>query len=127
MTTLTTLPKPVRSMFRITWCAETSADPEGWTEENPAWGQCAVSALVIQDALGGDLLRSLVYRDSEVLTSHYYNRLPNGAVVDVTREQFLPGDVVAEESTETRDRAYVLDNPDTNARYELLKERLARL
>jgi hypothetical protein len=42
------------------WSEATSADSERWTGRNPAWGQCAVTALSVQDYLGGTLLRSKV-------------------------------------------------------------------
>ena len=100
--------------IRPSWCAATSADPKGWTPENPSHGQCAVTALVVQDLLGGTLLRTI--NDG---ISHYWNRLPTGIEVDLTREQFRgwnPGEIVE------RDREYVLSFPETAARYELLKE-----
>ena len=38
------------------WGKETSSDPDNWSIENPAWGQCAVTSLVINDYLGGKLV-----------------------------------------------------------------------
>src|SRR5579862_5338091 len=43
--------------IRAAWSAETSVDGN-WDLEHPSVGQCAVTALVIQDLFGGDLLRS---------------------------------------------------------------------
>ena len=60
----------------------TSADPEGWSPHNRPWGQCAVTALVVQDRFGGELLRARV--DG---VSHYWNRLPDGSELDLTRER----------------------------------------
>jgi hypothetical protein len=99
------------------WCRETSSDPDHWTPENPALGQCAVSALVIQDLLGGELLRGLFNG-----TSHYWNRLDNGQIIDVTKQQFSP--LKTQEFTGARTRAYVLSFPDTVTRYKLLKSRI---
>lgn len=101
------------------WCRETSADPEGWTPENPAWGQCAVTALVVQDELGGTLRRAVVNG-----VSHYWNLLPDGRHLDLTLWQFkrpltYDPDVFGEE----REREYVLSFPDTAKRYELLRAR----
>lgn len=93
------------------WTADTSAD-QAWSPQNPALGQCAVTALVVQDYLGGALARTTVNG-----VSHYYNILPDGTELDLTREQFPswePGEVVE------RDRGYVLSFPATAARYELL-------
>lgn len=99
------------------WLRQTSADPEHWAPDNPAWGQCAVTALVVQDTLGGELLRTTV---DDV--SHYWNRLPDGSEVDLTRQQFAAdatyGQVVA------KDRQYVLSFPDTARRYLLLRQQM---
>lgn len=102
------------SKIRSCWALETSATPELWTARNPARGQCAVTALLIQDEAGGDLLRGIVAGES-----HYWNRLPSGEIVDLTLEQFLsaehPADFVV------RDRSYVLGFEATRRRYELLR------
>src|ERR1700723_2879045 len=72
----------LRESFRQAWNAETSVDP-GWSEANPSLGQCAVTSLIVQDLLGGELVRAEV---GEV--SHYWNRLDDGVEVDLTRDQF---------------------------------------
>ncbi len=98
------------------WCAETSTAAD-WSPDDPAKGQCAVTALVVQDHLGGVLLRTV--NEDE---SHYWNRLPDGTELDLTRAQFGawdPGGITE------RDREYVLSFPDTKRRYELLLERMA--
>ena len=105
--------------IRAAWSRETSADPDFWTPENPAWGQCAVTALVIQDAFGGDLRRGVVHG-----MSHYWNRLPDGRMVDLTFKQFRVNTDRPE--GEDRDRAYVLSFPATVARYERLCAAIGR-
>jgi hypothetical protein len=103
--------------LREAWSAETSAD-EHWSPEQPSLGQCAVTALVVQDHLGGKLVRAEV--DG---VSHYWNRLPDGTEIDLTRDQFArfsPGRV------ETRSREYVLSFPETARRYHILGERFAQ-
>jgi hypothetical protein len=100
------------------WSAETSADSEGWTPENPSWGQCAITALVLQDLFGGDLLRSTVNG-----VSHYWNRLPDGSEVDITLRQF-GADAKCDAPPVDRERDYVLSFPETVARYELLRKRM---
>lgn len=101
--------------IKSAWSRSTSVDPSGWSPANPSWGQCAVTALVIQDALGGDLIRSSVRG-----TTHYFNLLPSGEEVDLTREQF-GGDAFLGEP-EVRDRSYVLGFPDTVRRYAVLRQ-----
>jgi hypothetical protein len=97
----------------MAWSREASADPACWTEANPAWGQCAVSALVVQDYLGGSILRGEVG-----VTSHYWNLLPSGEEIDLTRDQF--GSAVQIENVEPRTREHVLSHPDTERRYRRL-------
>lgn len=104
------------SLLRSAWCRETSADPDGWTPENPAWGQCAVTALVVQDLFGGVLLRSRVSG-----VSHYWNRI-DGFELDLTLRQF--GGAIYDAAPSIRDREYVLSFPETAARYELLRGRM---
>lgn len=101
--------------LQMSWDGRTSGDPD-WSPEAPTRGQCAVSALVIQDEMGGDLVRAVVEG-----VSHYWNRLPNGSEVDVTRGQFEHWCPVG---LTVRDRGYVLSSPDTAARYSLLRRRV---
>lgn len=101
--------------IRHAWAADTSTDP-AWSTKCPARGQCAVTALVIQDYLGGKLMRAEVEG-----ISHYWNQV-RGDEVDLTREQFTkfePGAI------RTRSRIYVLSFSETVRRYETLKERVA--
>jgi 8-oxo-dGTP pyrophosphatase MutT (NUDIX family) len=82
---------------RAAWCLWTSdpVDQPGWTDANPASGQCASTALVVQDRLGGELLMADVYEaDGSRQGVHYWNRLPDGRELDLTREQFRGGEVV---------------------------------
>src|SRR5262249_931840 len=101
------------------WSAATSADPANWSERNPAWGQCAVTALVIQDYLGGELRRGEVGG-----MSHYWNVLPCGEEIALTRHQFDAGITLTGEAGRTR--AYVLSYPATARRYERLRDAVGR-
>jgi hypothetical protein len=114
------IPRPDRlelqRALRDSWSRHTSSDPEGWSPENPAWGQCAVTALVIQRYLGGDLLRTAV--DGR---THYWNLLPTEEAWDLTVEQF--GRSAPFRSGELRSRDYVFSFPATVERYRRLLER----
>ena len=46
------------------WSVETSANPDTWTPERPSTGQCVVTSLVLQDKLGGELMRTTVNGES---------------------------------------------------------------
>jgi hypothetical protein len=120
---LATIPVATPSLSRLqdalrrSWSAETSADAARWSEENPALGQCAVSALIIQDHFGGELLRC----DSPT-GSHYFNQLDDGERLDMTSDQFAGGFVPSH--PELRDRDYVLSFAETRHRYEKLRRRV---
>ena len=104
------------------WCAETATNGL-WTPACPSLNQCAVTALVVQDYFGGELLRCLMTNGD----SHYWNRLPDGTEIDLTEDQFA---YLKEEPIKNdfviRTREYTLSFPDTVKRYELLKERIER-
>ena len=99
------------------WTRETSADPVRWSAENSAYGQCAVTALVVQDHFGGELLRARVNG-----ISHYWNRLPAGHEVDLTRKQFGTSPDVP--TGEVKSREFVLSFPETVDRYLSLRRAL---
>ena len=71
--------KLVKSLLRKCWSCKSSSL---WTAENPARGQCGVTALVIQDCFGGEILKTLV--DGK---SHFYNKV-GGLKYDFTTDQF---------------------------------------
>jgi len=66
-------------ILRTIWSVQSAAQ---WTADNPAAGQCNVTALVLQDSFGSDLLRTDVTGGA-----HFYNRI-NGVEVDLTAGQF---------------------------------------
>lgn len=110
--------------LRVAWDVQTSAPgavvPEGGGTPH---GQCAVTALVVQDLLGGALLRGVTAWGH----SHYWNLIPGVGEVDLTREQY-PHDLeisrgveVSRERVTTGERA---DNARTVERYKLLRSRV---
>lgn len=109
--------KDLLGRLRVAWRADTSATPGRWSPENPSLGQCAVTALIVQDLFGGELRRALITGGS-----HYWNRLPSGEEVDLTFEQFEIYPALS--SVESRSRDYVLSFPSTNARYRQLLSNL---
>ena len=114
--------KDCEAILRKCWSAETSSDSENWSPHNPAWGQCAVTAAVIQDFFGGDLMRGIVEINNgiqPVTVSHYWNRLANGQEVDLTREQFPFSARIS--VGEIRSRRYIFSNPHTLSRYSILR------
>ncbi|WP_336642952.1 YunG family protein [Microbacterium sp. MMO-113] len=104
--------------LRNAWSADTSVTPEAWTPSLPSQGQCAVTALVLQDYLGGELLRGIV--DG---VSHYWIMLASGKEIDLTLDQF-PNPTIT--STGVRERDYLLSSTSTSRRYKLLADSVAR-
>lgn len=116
----------VTAALAASWSAETSdpADREQWTPANPSRGQCGVSALVVHDLLGGELVvAEVLWPDGTQQGHHYWNRLPDGREVDLTRQQFDAGEQVQDGRT-------VVRPPGPPRRcaeeYALLRERVLR-
>jgi hypothetical protein len=86
--------------------------------ENPSCGQCDITSLVVHDLLGGDLLGADVHLDGERVEAHMWNRLPTGIEVDLTREQFRRGEVVAEPVVRLRTPAIADPSHPRYHRYE---------
>ena len=112
-----------RNLFLASFSKETSSDPDNWRSDDPARGQCAVAALLVWDFYGGEILRASLEKvpGYEGMRSHYWNRLPSGLEVDFTADQFKGKARDLVPRGEVRTREYLLENPKTKARYELLK------
>lgn len=84
--------------LRASWSRDTSDDPDGWSPENPALGQCAVSALVVRAVLGGTLVIATVLdREGErTPDGHAWVVLEDGRAVDPAFEQFVDGEGLGE-------------------------------
>jgi hypothetical protein len=117
----------LESALMSSWIKETSSDPSNWSGQNPSWGQCAVTSLVVNDYLGGEIIWANAYLPSGNAVSHYFNKI-NGIEKDFTRRQFPAGTVIPlgipkpKLFSSTRD--YVLSYEFTRQRYELLKKRV---
>jgi hypothetical protein len=88
----------LQAAIRASWCPETCdpTDAAEWSVANPSRGQCAVTALVVHDMFGGQLLEAEVHTpDGSRQGFHYWNRLAS-ADVDLTQEQFASHEVVQE-------------------------------
>lgn len=89
-----------------------------------ARGQCGATALVVQDLLGGDLLVGDVLVGSERLGVHYWNRLADGEILDLSSTQFVEGEVVAGARVIHRPAEVPAHGAEA---YLLLRERVQRL
>lgn len=72
-------PDRIQSALRKAWSPATASQ---WTADNPAAGQCNVTALLIHELFGGDLLKTPLPAGD-----HFYNRI-DGRSYDFTASQF---------------------------------------
>lgn len=78
----------LKAAIEAAWSNETAAADNDWSPVNPAAGHCDVSALFIRESVGGDLLTAQVFRNGQFSEHHYWNILPDGSEIDVTKSQF---------------------------------------
>ncbi|MCU7806190.1 MAG: hypothetical protein KZQ96_23705 [Candidatus Thiodiazotropha sp. (ex Lucinoma borealis)] len=98
------------------WSAQSSFLPNEWSNDNPARGQCAVTALIVQDELGGEIVKCDVFGDKD---SHFFNKLSGGQIIDLTKRQF--DNHAALKHKRVADREKILSHPGTQERYERLR------
>ena len=106
--------------FTKGWCKETAhpAYQKNWTADNPSAGQCAVTALVVQDLYGGEIYSCKVGRNS-----HFVNIIDD-KIVDMTSAQFGENIAYVSGSFKCRTRESLLKNKDVATRYQILCDRL---
>jgi hypothetical protein len=111
----------VEQAIRDSWTADIAypACQNDWSKDNPSFGQCAITSLVIHDFYGGKILFSKN-------NNHFWNVLPDGTEMDLTREQFKDVINVAdavEVSSELILNGERAEKAKTKERYEKLKSR----
>ncbi|TQS45907.1 YunG family protein [Cryptosporangium phraense] len=99
---LLTLDAALRSSWAADTCSPDDLEREPWRPDNPAWGHCDITALIVNDIFGGDLVLGEVHLRGEQHGFHYWNRLPSGVDIDLTREQFRAGQIVTPGHVVTR-------------------------
>ncbi|WP_438828372.1 YunG family protein [Streptomyces hesseae] len=110
--------------LRAGWAADTCSPDNraDWGPDNPAWGHCDITALIVNDIFAGDLVVGEVHLDGDQHGFHWWNRLPSGVELDLTREQFRQGQTVT--------AARVVERPPGPLRrreeYLLLRKRVAK-
>lgn len=105
----------LKKLLSFSWKVETCSPGlrNYWNEENPSLGQCAITALIVNDYFGGKIMRCMASTGS-----HYYNLIGN-EIIDLTVEQFLI-EIPEYEFGQERTREYLLSNDDTRNRYTRL-------
>ena len=95
------------------WSLQSSSK---WSVENPAKGQCGVTALVVNDLLGGE-----IYKTNCLGGWHFYNMI-DGKAYDFTSSQFI-APILYQHILSNREEAFA----DTNdVQYSYLKEEMKR-
>lgn len=112
------------SALREAWSSETCypGSKEEWTSQLPELGQCAVTSLVVQDFLGGQIVKNDAFH-------HYWNKLDSGACIDFTRAQFRGKGAIPIETQISRDDILKGDkaaSANTTKRYKKLKTMVKR-
>jgi hypothetical protein len=110
--------KVLEKALRASYAKDTAF--RAWLPTRPSWGHCTVAALVVQDYLGGSILKASVKGGG----THYWNRLDNGVEIDFTADQF-------DGSPDRRDvkqayRQAVLQVEHVKARYATFKDRVRK-
>jgi hypothetical protein len=119
----------IEQIIRGCWSLDTSDDPDEWSLENPSRGQCDITALVVNDLVGGELLGASVYLDGQRVEGHMWNRLPGGVELDLTRDQFKHGEVLGDPVARTRTPEIASPDHPRYHRYEkylVLSERVRK-
>lgn len=112
----------IEKALEKSWCGKTAtfADMQNkWSEDNKARGQCLVTAVIINDLLGG----KLVY---DRANHHFWNELPDRTWQDFTRSQFKNGKVFSVTKYKTKDEILYDEHAIKNKtaqRYKLLKQK----
>lgn len=87
-----------------------------------------MTACVVQDYFGGDIVHSIAILPSGENVSHYFNVI-GSETVDLTREQFPPGTRFSVPAPKTQGfpstRDYCLSYDSTRQRYHVLRNRVS--
>src|SRR3989344_5562612 len=115
--------------IRHAWCRETSIKPGLWSGYDRSIGQCAVTALLIQDLFGGDIMKCNI----PAFGAHYWNRhrmaFGKSIDIDLTRDQFPKGLVIVpNDSGDRKSMLYSTNDKQfkTSQRYRLLRDRFLK-
>ena len=103
--------------LRQAWAADTASPTGAWSAEQPARNHCSVTALIVHDHFGGEILCTRTSGGT-----HFYNRI-DGRMWDLTAGQFAEP-VPYEDTPASRETALRDTSED---KYRLLSARLAAL
>jgi hypothetical protein len=117
----------ISKALQASWGVDTAYAPEEWSNDNKARGQCVISSLIVQDYLGGDLIRYEIDQD-QLHETHYMNQLSDGTVIDTTASQYTSAVNMKRKLIDSDEFASIrekrLADKSTATRYEILKRRV---
>jgi hypothetical protein len=114
--------KELRARFEKAWSRDTCWHKAVFHPKVPSGGQCFVTAMVVQDIFGGDIIQGTV-RQIDGKMNHYWNRFPNGQEFDFTSDQFVEGDGIHRHPFAVKSNKFASPNRKSK-RYLLLKNRI---
>ena len=114
-------PRHLYDILYELWCAETCAPRmrDKWHQEHKSWGQCSVTAFLVQNIFGGD-----VYGVKRQGGNYHCFNVVGDCAFDLTSEQFGDEKLNYENST-LQSREVHFAKLEKKERYELLKKKLA--
>ena len=110
------------AVLRKCWRADTAYPncQSTWRGNDPSYGQCAITAALVNDMFGGTIHRIALKNGG----SHYINKI-NGKYVDLTNEQFtLYRDTYNEEPNRTIPRNRTCQGGSARNRYVKLQQNM---
>lgn len=108
----------LRSWVKESAYPSSQKDPEYCLENDPTYGQCAVTAMLVNKFFGGEIRKIRVSGGG----THYFNVI-DGEIFDLTRDQFdlyrIPVDYTSGVNMPLQ---YCGKNANTKARYDILEK-----
>ena len=121
-------PEELQGLLRKCWSRETSVNSEYWGKDNPAYGQCVATSQLIQKLLGGEIMGGKTKAPGCIFTNtlnHFWNRLPDGQEIDLTKEQFPEGTMIL--NKKIIEKSYFSQFPEAIKKYKALKATFEKL
>lgn len=120
---ITSLDELFENLLEV-WCRETaypSCQKEYVQDNDPTYGQCAITATLVHDMFGGTIHKIKVDGGG----THYFNRI-DGHYIDLTSDQFELYNIPLRYEPNTEiPREYCGKNADTMKRFNLMIQRLS--
>jgi hypothetical protein len=109
-----------RESVESAWSPETAYKPD--PDMDPAWGQCAVTALLFHEHFGGQIQRAVVVGpEAQAFRVRHYWNVFLGQPIDLTWRQFPVGSSLNTSRIEDVDPSAL--KKSVQKRFNILKER----